>query len=619
MNKLLIFTFLAFSSAVYSQTTVFGVIPGLAFHKNDIQNTIQPTDTIIGKLMNFNLIKNSSPGVFFKKLDISLSQSSLFFVTNKFGGAGKKVYGKIGSTIVSNRGVDDFSDSLRINTGKASSKILTFTKRDTGKKINPIIFLTKKNDPDLLIPEILVFDNNLSPINLQKVETYLSVKYGITINDISEKNYIASSDDIIWDSKKNKNYNFRITGIGRDDAFGLYQKQSKNSDDDHIVMALDSLKLTNVFNTGQLQNSSFVLWGDNNQELKFKEADLLSQHPKRDMARLWKVQAKKANNIPLVANLYLTLSGLTQNDHIKLRIFNSEANYQSDFSTDISGNKINDSLFIFKNVLWDPDGNGTDYFTFNVTNPESEADIKMISSCEDLGNNIIKISVPDYLYPFTYSVKSISTGQEIIPVSTANNNLITLNNLAQENYKIMIHRQGHPDIIRTFNLEGMISQNIDDHYLWAGSPIELDLNTNTYQYTLVSPSGLNTTAAPYLLNGAGSYQLKIKNKAGCEITKTLSVLNPDDFRTLQSNSLFKKITVSPNPSHDGNLVIHVELKAAKPVTVKIFNGLGVLLKQGQYNAATDFIIPMNIPPMVGYYNIKIFIPEEGKGVNFLIN
>lgn len=121
------------------------------------------------------------------------------------------------------------------------------------------------------------------------------------------------------------------------------------------------------------------------------------------------------------------------------------------------------------------------------------------------------------------------------------------------------------------------------------------------------------------MNGIGNYQLKVKNKLGCEIIKTLSVLNQADYDALQNNSLFKSISVSPNPSHDGNLTVKVELKAAKPLTIKIFNSLGVLIKQGQYNAASNFSIPMNIPAVVGYYNIKIFIPEEGKGVNFLIN
>lgn len=134
----------------------------------------------------------------------------------------------------------------------------------------------------------------------------------------------------------------------------------------------------------------------------------------------------------------------------------------------------------------------------------------------------------------------------------------------------------------------------------------------------LTPNGQTTTVAPYILDGAGSYQLKIKNKLGCEITKTLSVLNSTDYASLENNSLFKKITVSPNPSREGNFTINVELKSMKPLSIKIFNGLGILVKQGEYSSASDFLIPMSIPPVVGYYSIKLFIPEEGKGINFII-
>lgn len=619
MNKFFSFLFIFTCSFIFSQTTIFGNVPGLAFRKHNVKTIILPPDTLEGRLMNFHLVHDTVSGSFFKKLNTGLNQPTLFIVSNKFGGTGKKVYGKIGSSIISSLGVNDFGDSLRINSPTANAKIMTFTKSDINRKISPIVFLNKKTDKKLLIPEILVFDHILSPIDQQKIETYLSIKYGITINDISEKNYISSVNNIIWNSKKNKNYNFRITGLGRDDAFGLYQKQSKNADDSHIVMALDSLKLTNIYNTGTLENKSFLLWGDNNQELKFKEVDLLSQHPKRDMVRMWKVQKKTPGNLPMSSSLYLTLAGLTQNDHVKLRVFSNESNYQNDSSIDFTGSKLNDSLYVFKNIAWDPDGDGIDYFTFNLQNPESEVNVQLTSTCNDLGNNLIKISVPTNISPFEYSLISMTTNQMVInPISGATNPII-FNNLTPDYYKLLIHRQGYPDIIRTFDLEGIVNQNIDANYLWEGSPIELDLNTDSYQYTLISPTGQHTTTAPYLLNGLGNYQLTIKNKLGCEITKSLSVLSQVDYGALQSNSLFKKITVSPNPSHDGNLTIKVELKTARPLTVKIFNSLGVLIKQGQYNSATDFTIPMNIPPVVGYYNIKIFIPEEGKGVNFIIN
>ncbi|MCI3937943.1 hypothetical protein MQX03_12085 [Chryseobacterium aahli] len=619
MSKAYTFIFIFCCSFLFSQSTIFGGVSGLSFRKNNVKDSILPTDTLANKLMNFHLVHDPVSGSFFKKLDTGLNQTSLFFVSNKFGGTEKKIYGKIGSSIISSTGINDFNDTLKINSAEVSPKILVFTKNDSNHKIHSVVFLNKKTDKKLLIPEILVFAKSLSLTDRQKIETYLSIKYGITINDISEKNYISSDNEIVWDSKKNKNYNFRITGIARDNPFGLYQKQSQNSEDDHLVVSLGQIKTTNKQNTSILNQGSFFLWGDNNQTMTFKEVDLISAHPKRDMKRMWKTQVKNTGSVPIKTHLYFTLTGLTQNDELRLRIFGNESNYQSDISTDILGEKLNDSLYVFKDTVWDIDHDGMDYFTFNLQNPQSNVLVNLTSTCAELGNGVVKISIPENLFPFSYSLKSTTTNQVLINNISGSSNPILFSNLAPDNYELSLHKQGQPDIIRMFDLEGIINQNIDNQYIWNGTPIELDLNTASYQYTLTAPSGATNNAAPYFLNGLGNYQLKIKNKLGCEVIKTLAVLNQAEYDALQSNSLFKKITVSPNPSHDGNLTIKVELTMAKPLTIKIFNSLGVLVKQGQYNAASDFSIPMTIPAVVGYYNIKIFIPEEGKGVNFLIN
>ncbi|MBV8325118.1 hypothetical protein [Chryseobacterium sp.] len=618
MRKTFILLFVFLHAVLSSQTTLLGGVPGLAFRKNSIKQSVSPKDTLKDRLMNFHLVVDEYPDHFFKKLNVSLNQPTFFMVGNEFGGKERKVYAKIGSSIISSSGIIDFSDTLKITDRELNAKILTFTKKDVNRKINPIVFFNKSSNKKLLIPEVLVFNNSLSDIDIQKVETYLSIKYGITINNISEKNYISSGDHILWDSKKNKNYNFRITGIGRDDAYELYQKQSKNSNKGTITIAMDSLRPTNSSNSGVIENENFLLWGDNNQDLKFKEADLLSQHAKRDMLRIWKVQSKSTNGQVLKTNMYATLPVPPSGSVMKLRIFQNENNYQNDISMDVTGKKINDSLYVFKDILWNIDRDGIDYFTFSLDDSQSNANIQLVSTCEDLGKNLVKISVPAGLSPFEYSLQSLTTDQSAINGTLNSGTQLVFNNLKADNYKLTIKKQGYGDIIRTFDLQGIINQNIDSNYLWQGAPIELDLNTNALQYTLKGPNGQTTSTAPYFLTGTGNYQLTIKNKSGCEITKSLAVLNTADYATLQNNSLFKNIQVSPNPSRDGNMTIKVQLKTAKPLTIKIFNSLGILIKQGEYNAASEFTIPMSIQPNVGYYSIKIFTPEEGKGINYII-
>ncbi len=617
MRKVLTLFFVFLQLILFSQTSMLGGISGLAFRKNSVQQQVLASDTLENRLINYHLIKDNYKN-FFKKLNVGLNQPTFFMVGNKFGGSENLVYAKIGSSVISTLGIIDFTDSLKISNQEISAKILTFTKKDVNKKISSMVFFNKRADKKILIPEVLIFDRNLSDIEMQKVETFLSIKYGIMINDISEKNYISSSGHVLWDSKKNKNYNNRITGIGKDEAFELNQKQSKNMNHGNITISVDSMKLTNNYNTGVIENQNFLLWGDNNQAVDFKQVDLLSQHPKRDMHRMWKVQNKRTNNQYLTTNLYAVLPVQPLGVSVKLRLFQNENNYQNDISTDFIGKKINDTLYVFKNILWNIDNDETDYFTFTLDDGQSDVNVQLISTCEELGNNLVKISVSSNLLPFTYSLQSLTTNQMVVSNVQSSSGLVALNNLVPDNYKLTINKQGYSSIIRTFDLQGIINQNIDSNYLWQGIPIELDLNTNSFQYTLTAPNGQVTGVAPYILNGTGSYQLKIKNKSGCEIIKNLSVLSSTDYASLQNNSLFKKIMVSPNPSRDGNINIRVELKSIKPLHVKIFNGLGILVAQGEYSAASEFTIPMSIPPVVGYYNIKIFIPEEGKSVNFII-
>ncbi|WPO81911.1 hypothetical protein SD427_14200 [Chryseobacterium sp. JJR-5R] len=617
IRKILTLSFVFLQLLLFSQTSMIGGISGLAFRKNSVQHPVLVSDTLEGRLMNYHLIKDNYKNVL-KKLNIGLNQPTFFMVGNKFGGTENKIYAKIGSSVIGTLGITDFMDSLKITNQEINAKILTFTKKDVNKKISSMVFFNKRSDKKILIPEVLVFDRNLSDIEIKKIETFLSIKYGIMINNISEKNYISSTDQILWDSKKNKNYNNRITGIGRDDAFELYQKQSKNSNKGNVAISIDSLKLTNNFNTGSIENQNFLLWGDNNQGLEFKEVDLLSQHPRRDMHRMWKVQNKRENNQYLKTNVYAILPVQPVGTSIKLRLFQNENNFQNDISTDITGKKISDTLYVFKDIVWNIDNDEIDYFTFSLNNDQSDANIQLISNCEELGNNLVKISVPSNLLPFEYSLQSLTTNQIVVNNTQSTSSPIILNSLVPDNYKVIINKPGYDSIVRTFDLQGIINQNIDSDYLWQGMPIELDLNTSSFNYTLIAANGQTTNTAPYMLTGIGNYQLKVKNKLGCEIIKNLSVLNSTDYVSLQNNSLFKKITVSPNPSRDGNISIRVELKSSKPLTIKIFNGLGVLVKQGEYNSASEFTIPMSIPPVVGYYNIKIFIPEEGKGVNFII-
>lgn len=613
MKKYYLLFLLISYNLIYSQN-FFGNIPDLVFRNNIVKTPIE-SDTLEGHLMNFHFIKDTLKSPFLFNANTKLQGLSMFYIGNRLGGENKILLGKVGSANITSTGVYDYGDSLSINTQIAKPKIITYSKNDKTK--SPYIFLSPINEENFLVPDMLVFSRNLSSNEKQRVETYLSIKYGISINYLSEKNYLSSEGHAIWNFKDNKKYGYRVTGIGRDDVFQLYQKQSSNIDHGLVTFALGEKKVLNENNEESLDNLNFLLWGDNNEELIFPIEDLLSTSPKGNMLRNWKIQIKSGAGLNTSVYFNLKNSDITTNLP-KLKIFRSTEDFQNNIAELYTGTRENDSIVAYKNITWDLDNNGTDYFTLN--NAQNSADISIVSTCAELQNGTVKINIPLQLNATTYSLLDINSNIIVEDYQQFSTNQITFNNLSSSKYQITIHRINNlPDIVKTFDMEGISNVNVEDNYLWQGEPIELDVNYENYQYTLVKPNGTNIVNPPFLLDGLGEYTLKVKNKLGCEIQKQLKVLNQEDYANQNNVSLFKEIKLYPNPSHDGVITVKVQLKSPRPITIQIYNSLGKLLKQAHYSNTADVISTLTIPAVVGYYNVKIFIPEESKGYNLLIN
>ena len=112
------------------------------------------------------------------------------------------------------------------------------------------------------IAEEITFNKTLSVSELLMVESYLAVKYGITLGTpASPSDYMSSNAGLIWYGQSA--YQNNVIGIGRDDLSTLYQKQSHNFDDT-VRIYLNTLQTTNAANTGSFTlDRSFVLAGAN--------------------------------------------------------------------------------------------------------------------------------------------------------------------------------------------------------------------------------------------------------------------------------------------------------------------------------------------------------------------
>lgn len=124
------------------------------------------------------------------------------------------------------------------------------------------------------IAEIITYTNTShSATTRNKLETYLAIKYGVTLSH----NYLSSIGTTVWDRTVNPAYNTNITGIARDDNSALSQKQSKSTSvtPDILTLYIGSTKQVNqVNNNGTFTSGdrSFFIAANNNEPYMYTGA-----------------------------------------------------------------------------------------------------------------------------------------------------------------------------------------------------------------------------------------------------------------------------------------------------------------------------------------------------------
>ena len=176
--------------------------------------------------------------------------------------------------------IDEYKASTGVIVNFIYNKNLS-SKRKGHLILNEILF--DKSNKQLQIFEIIFISENVSNKEKSIIESYLSIKYGVSLEQ--NKNYLISNGDTIWNAKKDIDFINRVTAIGNDSILDLKQIRSKNSLDDGLsinVLSNDKDKKTNQFT-----DKSFIIWGDNNKKNSFKKDNLSN---KKTLERVWKLK-----------------------------------------------------------------------------------------------------------------------------------------------------------------------------------------------------------------------------------------------------------------------------------------------------------------------------------------
>ena len=209
------------------------------------------------------------------------------------------------------------------------------------------------------VSEVIFFSSVLSAADISKVESYLAVKYGITLNEVpgnTTTNYVASNATVIWNRAGNAPYNNDITFIGRDDASLLMQKQSKSVDSTAIVTMYNGVT-AGVFPAMNTDNTttfsadlSYLGFGDNAQSLNLTRCVVASKYGA--MARTWKVQKTGTG----ISQVTLSVDAAAVSSNVKTLLVSTDPNFATATAYPLSS--------AAGKLYTDVNFTGNEYFTF---------------------------------------------------------------------------------------------------------------------------------------------------------------------------------------------------------------------------------------------------------------
>jgi hypothetical protein len=261
------------------------------------------------------------------------------------------------------------------------------------------------------IAECLVFDRFLKKPESLKIETYLAIKYGITL---IESDYVSPSDVILWNYEENKDYSNGVAGLGRDTVYGLNQKQGCSSEENDVLsIGVGDFSPLNKDNHFSLKEGNYLVWGHNDKELALNNLDCETAYPL--MERKWLIQSTNSKTKSFSTWLKFQLPERYR-DSLNFRICylvidrSGTGDFNSKNLEYIAQNQIDTNGFVyFENVIWTANGKNVFSFSFGA-----DLEVDATSSCPNIPTGSLAVEICGGRSPFDYLLENDSTNQKFV-------------------------------------------------------------------------------------------------------------------------------------------------------------------------------------------------------------
>ncbi|WP_291151828.1 T9SS type A sorting domain-containing protein [Flavobacterium sp. UBA7680] len=467
----------------------------------------------------------------------------------------------------------------------ACNKNSTLTKKKGSITIDDLFYEDK--DGKNLMMELIYFPKYLNELEQNMIESYLSIKYGISLN--GDKDYYNSNREKIWTFKDNKDYNYRVSGIGRDDLYELNQKQSGNYEKDGLYIGFNKIEKSNKLNSSEIEDKTFIMWGDNNETTFIKE----NEGNYKKMKRVWKLQSHGKLNSVLSTQIILNKEEMIIEDLKKEDKFDSDIVWLA-IDTTQNGTfnfksayyikpEVRENNLVFNNVSLK--SNTSCLFTFVkasdfIVKEEIEA-----SNCGlgQLGK--VKITIVGGNAPFKLRLFSEHFSKDY----DLNNNSLEVTQLKDGNYQLEVTDATLKVQKTAFTVDGFVNSNVSLFKEWVlsdnGNVIvkpEIENATSIKSFEWFYDTKLISAEKELVATNPGNYSLVLTNENSCVKTFDFTVIEKDTG----VNDDWK---IYPNPTRTNeNFTISFTLKKIENVSVTLLDVNGRTIKKTDLGAIQQF-------------------------------
>lgn len=524
-----------------------------------------------------------------------------FFITFKTSGNVEKniVSLKYGTKTIkiSNKKVLKQNDTISVLDENRNAKIVSYLHNDQTYSKKGKLFIDLINTQEDNILEIIFIPKVVSKFQKEKIETYLSLKYGFSLTE--NQYYRSVKNDTLWNPISLVAFSKDITGMGNDSENFYNRHKSYNN----------NLQGIEIYTDSTFSNNNYAVWGHNGKAKMIPNHNELAVenykiwHFKKQVdstdTRLFKLKIKKELLDSVIDTLLV---------NEKIYLYVAHTNTQE--AIDLSSGQHYVGVFNSNNDIVFDNINFQDNSRFIFTKaPETNMFSRMSNKCGETSKLHLEFLEKNYPYNITVSNDKLRKNYFI------ENSKYVIDDLPEGKYNVELTDafKNHKTIQvvvkdeNKFQLKLKETWNLNENNQVIVSP-EILKSDKTLKFTWKKEEQIIGTDFSIQLESEGNYKLHVSNGT-CEEQFLFNVIsNPN-----------KPISLYPNPSKTNEEVtIQLSKKSNEWVEVKINDSNGKLIQLLNYDNLETDTIKVHFD-FSGVYFVQLKTKEANKVFKVIIN